>query len=169
MDQHGAEKIPFRIKVLRAANPMMMWLLGSPLHRLMSRDLLVMRFRGRKSGRQFSTPLSYVEVGGRLYLVTRRTVANWWRNMLGGAAVEVVWRGQKVSAQATVLESSGDEAEIGFRRFLSQNPGTASLLYQVDVGREGQLVDEDVRREIKDSIIVRVELEGSSPPIASSP
>ncbi len=160
MNAQRPEKIPFRVKLLRASNPIIAWFLGSPLHRLVSRELLVLKFHGRKSGRPFSTPLSYVEVDGRLYLVTRRTVANWWRNMVGGAAVEIVWLGQKVSALATLLDSSSDEAQIGFRRFLAQNPGTASLLYQIEVGQEGQLADEDVRREIKESIIVRVEPDG---------
>ena len=151
------EGIPFRIHLLRAANPLILKLLGSRLHFLLSKDLLVASYRGRRSGKSFSTPLSYVQVGDSLYACTRPSVANWWRNMRDGVPIEIVWRGRPTEAVATLLDSSGEEARAGFREFLSQNPGTASLLYHVEVAKGGLVRDEDLRREIKDSIVVRIE------------
>jgi hypothetical protein len=132
---------------------------GSRLHFLLSRDLLVASFRGRKSGRQFSTPLSYAEEGGHLYLCTRPEVASWWKNMRGGAPIEITWLGRSTPARATVLDSSSEEARAGFRAFLIKNPGTASLLYNVEVGKAGDPDEEDVLREVRQSVIVRIEPE----------
>jgi hypothetical protein len=157
MTRTDSEKIPFRIHLLRAANPLTMKLLGSRLHFLLSRDLLVAHFRGRQSGKPFAAPLSYVEVEGRLYLCTRPEVANWWKNMRGGVPVEITWRGRPTHAHATVLDSASDEAELGFRTFLTHNPGTASLLYNVEIGKGGELNDDDILREVQRSVIVRIE------------
>ena len=154
-----AEKIPFRIHLLRAANPLTMKLLASRLHFVLSRDLLVAKFRGRMSGKQFAAPLSYVEVGDRLYLCTRPEVANWWKNMRGGVPIEIIWRGRPTQARATVLDSTSDEAELGFRTFLTHNPGTASMLYDVEIGKGGEPKNEDVLREVQQSVIVRIEPE----------
>lgn len=153
-----ASRIPFRIRMLRAANPLVRRLLTSRLHFLLSGDLLIAAFRGRVSGKRFATPLSYAEVDGRLYLCTRPDVANWWRNMRGGASVEITWRGRRTTARASVIESSSDEALLGFRSFLARNPGTASLLYHVKTSR-GELDEADVRREVTRSVIVRLEPE----------
>lgn len=157
--QAANEKIPFRIHLLRVANPLTMKLLGSRLHFLLSRDLLVANFRGRKSGKQFSAPLSYVELDGRLYLCTRPEVANWWKNMRDGASVEIIWRGRPTPARATVLDSASEEAEAGFRAFLTRYPGTASMLYNVEIGRDGEPKNEDALREVQQSVIVRIELD----------
>jgi hypothetical protein len=157
--QAAEEKIPFRIHLLRAANPLTMTLLASRLHFVLSRDLLVAKFRGRKSGKQFAAPLSYVEVGDRLYLCTRPEAANWWKNMRGGVPIEIIWRGRPTRARATVLDSTSDEAELGFRTFLTHNPGTASVLYHVEIGKGGEPNNEDVLREVQQSVIVRIEPE----------
>jgi len=157
--QTASEKIPLRIRLLRVANPLTMKLLGSRLHFLLSRDLLVANFRGRKSGKRFAAPLSYAEVGGNLYLCTRPEVANWWKNMRGGVPIEITWRGQLTQARATVLDSGSDEAKSGLSTFLTKHPGTASLLYHVEIGRNGEPKNEDILREVQRSVIVRIEPE----------
>ena len=40
-------------------NPAIKLILRSPLHGLMSKRLLLITFTGRKSGKQFTTPLGY--------------------------------------------------------------------------------------------------------------
>jgi hypothetical protein len=43
------------------------------------------------------------------------------------------------------------------RPFLARNPGTASLFYNLEVGKGGRLNDEDVLRAVRQSVIVRIE------------
>src|SRR5215467_8156276 len=78
--------VPFSIRVLRRFNWLLLALLRSPLHGALSRDLIQLSYRGRRSGRQFALPLSYAEGGDRLYLCTRNS--RWWYNLRDGHPVE---------------------------------------------------------------------------------
>ncbi len=81
-----------RFKVMRgvvgAANPVVRRMLASGFAGPMSRALLVLRYRGRKSGRTFATPVGYVRDGDRVVMVTSPSYA-WWPNLVGGADVEI--------------------------------------------------------------------------------
>ncbi|MCP4039522.1 MAG: hypothetical protein GY733_21445 [bacterium] len=151
------QRIPPQIRLLRAANPLIARLLRSPLHFLASRDLLLVSFRGRHSGKQFTTPLSYVESGGAMYLFTRPDTATWWKNMRGGATVEIVRCGRPATARASVLDAATGEALAAFQTFLTRHPGSASSLYHVEVGRGGILDEATVARELLRSVVVRIE------------
>jgi len=150
-------KIPFRVRMLRAANPVVMRLLGSRFHGLASRDLLVVRFAGRKTGKRYTLPLSYTEIGDALYLCTRPEVAGWWKNMRGGFPIEIVWRGRSVQAKATLLDSDSGEALQALTAFLRHNPGTASLLYNVGVEKDLGPKTKDIEREVRNSVVVRLD------------
>jgi deazaflavin-dependent oxidoreductase (nitroreductase family) len=152
-----AEPLPLRIRVLRAANPLVLRLLRSRLHRLMSRDLFVLTVTGRRSGRRYTQPLSYVERDGVLHCCTRPAASAWWKNLRGGADVEIVLRGRLQVARATVADATSEEARDGLRRFLERNPGTSRLLYHVRVAADGSANAEDLAREVSRSIVVRVE------------
>jgi len=39
-------------------NPIMKWLIRSPLHGLVSKSMLVIGYTGRKSGKRYETPMS---------------------------------------------------------------------------------------------------------------
>jgi hypothetical protein len=45
--------------IYKTLNPVMTALLRSPLHGIASGSIALLHFRGRKSGREFVTPLSY--------------------------------------------------------------------------------------------------------------
>jgi len=149
--------VPLSIRVLRRFN----WLLGamlrSPLHRPLSRDLLVLDYTGRRSGRRYALPLSYVEHDGRLYLCTRNS--QWWHNLRGGAAVEVRLRGRRLTARPAVLDPASDEARLGLRLFVSKHPRTGELLYAIPRQPDGQPRQADVDREVRRSTVVRLEPE----------
>lgn len=50
--------------------------------------MLLLRYRGRKSGRTFTTPVGYVRDGERIVMVTSPTY-RWWPNFVGGAQAEL--------------------------------------------------------------------------------
>ena len=81
-----------RFKVMRslvgAANPVFRRMLTSGFAGPMSRALLVLRYRGRKSGRTFATPVGYVRDGDRVVMVTSPSY-RWWPNLVGGTDVEL--------------------------------------------------------------------------------
>jgi deazaflavin-dependent oxidoreductase (nitroreductase family) len=83
--------------------------LRSPWHRLRSDHLLLLTFTGRKSGKEFTTPLRYVQEGETLWLII---VYPWWRNLLGEATVRVLLRGQMRTGIAEVLPEEHGEAVV---------------------------------------------------------
>jgi deazaflavin-dependent oxidoreductase (nitroreductase family) len=151
----AAAPIPASIRVLRRLHPLVVALLRSPLHGLLSRDVLLLHYRGRRSGRALTLPISYVEEGGAIYLCTRPGGSVWWRNLAGGVEVEVTLRGRRCGAHAEVLEPQGPEALAALRAFLTRNPGTGELLYDVHRTAGGPNA-EDLAREVTRSVVVRL-------------
>jgi hypothetical protein len=93
--------------LFKIANPLMKALLNSPLHGRMSKDLMVLNWTGRKSGKRFSTPVGYLREGNRLYVFNN---SGWWRNFTGaGAPVSLRLQGKTVRGHAQVLT---DPAEV---------------------------------------------------------
>lgn len=84
------------------ANRVIPAILGMPvLHRLLSRELMLITFTGRKSGRSFTVPVSYAPAGeGVLFFSNQR----WWTNLRGGAPVILRLRGRTVSGYAEPVE-----------------------------------------------------------------
>lgn len=150
-----AHAVPFSIRVLRRLKPLVVAVLSSPLHGLLSRDVLLLRYKGRRSGRAYELPLSYVETGGAIHLCTRPEGSDWWRNVKGGCAVEATVRGRVVSLRAEVLDAGSPEALEGLRAFVARNPRTGELLYKVAAGPTGP-DPADLAREVKNSIVVRL-------------
>ncbi len=74
--------------VIGAGNPLMRHLLDSRFAGPMGKNLLLLRYRGRKSGRTITTPVGYVRDGDRVVMVTSPTY-RWWPNFVGGAEAEL--------------------------------------------------------------------------------
>lgn len=70
--------------LLRSWNPLMRRLIDSPVHWPLSRWFAVLAWTGCKTGRRYSTPVSYVREGKTAYVTTGD---RWWRNLTGGAPV----------------------------------------------------------------------------------
>lgn len=155
-----AAPVPISIRILRRLRPVVVGLLGSPLHGLLSRDVLLLTYRGRRSGRPYTLPLSYVAAAGGLYLCTRPEGSRWWKNLLGGPDVQLRHRGREVAARAVVLESGCVEARRALEAFVARNPRTGELLYQVRRGAGGRPNAADLDREVGGSVVVRLEVGG---------
>lgn len=149
-----AASLPVAIRVLRRLNPLIAAVLRSPLHGLLSRNLLLLTYVGRKSGHGRTLPLSYVTVGERLYLCTRSSA--WWRSWRAGAPVDLRLRGRRVTALPHVVDVGTPEALDALRAFLTANPKTGVMLYGVRAER-GRPVEEDLVREVRRSVVIRLD------------
>jgi hypothetical protein len=147
--------LPLRIRILRRFNPIIVAILRSPLHGMMSSDLLVLEYRGQKTGRAHSIPLAYVTRAGQSYCGTRSSSA-WWKNFTVSSPVSVWMRGERLDAHAERLASSSPEARLAFVAFLRANRGTAKLVYNVRVDDHGAPDASDLEREIHNSAVVRI-------------
>lgn len=150
-----AEKTPLAILALRRLNLLMMAVLRSPLHGLLSSGLLLLEYTGRKTGIARRLPLSYVRHDGATYLCTRTSL--WVRNIRGGANVHATIRGRRTAMRARVVDPSSREALDALRAFVTANPQTGVNLYHVARGRDGRPVEADLEREVLASYVVRLD------------
>jgi deazaflavin-dependent oxidoreductase (nitroreductase family) len=79
-------------------------LLRSPAHRLLSGMVIELRYTGRRSGREFALPVQYVRDGDRLLLAVQDAPAKtWWRNFRTPQDVSVRLRGKIRHATAHIV------------------------------------------------------------------
>jgi len=88
---------PIRYLFTYVINPIMTVLLRSRFHGRVSKHLILLTFTGRKSGKQFTTPVGYNRAGDTLYVVTE---SPWWNNLRGDAPVTVLLEGQERRGRA---------------------------------------------------------------------
>ncbi|MBI1280377.1 MAG: DUF385 domain-containing protein [Anaerolineaceae bacterium] len=86
------------------ANLIMKPLLASPLHFFASQHILLLSVTGRKSGKVYTTPLEYKQDGAELMIFTQKE-HKWWRNLKGGADVQIRLKGKSVLAHAEPVTS----------------------------------------------------------------
>jgi deazaflavin-dependent oxidoreductase (nitroreductase family) len=142
-------------------NPIVRLILRSPLHLLLSAAVMLITVRGRKSGKEYTIPVQYVQSQDDVYVVPgtpeRKT---WWRNLRGGAPVSVRLRGRDLNAQAAVLAGEADRAAIAeaLRQFLRRFPAAARS-YQVRRMPDGMFNAEDIQAAASRLIVVRLALD----------
>ena len=132
-------------------NPIMRTLLRSPLHSLVSKDMMLMTYTGRKSGKSYTTPMSYLTIEGSLYTISTRE-RTWWRNLRGGAEVELRLQGQDVPAWAESIEDQAEVAQLLEKIFVA-DPRMASYM-DVRISPEGNPNSEDVVRLAQEKVVV---------------
>ena len=91
--------------LLRLVNPALRFLLGTPLAGPARKQLMVLSFTGRKSGRQFTIPVS-AHVIDDIYALTG---AAWKANFRGGATAQVVYGGKTSTMRGELI---GDRAVV---------------------------------------------------------
>ena len=105
--------------LIKAFNVVSRALLRSPLHGVMSNKLLLLTFTGRKTGRAYTTPVSYfVADDGSLIIAGG---APWWKNLHDGEPVRVRLRGWERSARPDVVRDSDELAKL-LQVILPRNP-----------------------------------------------
>lgn len=104
--------------LVKMGNPLVRMLLGSPLHGVLGDSFLVLHLIGRKTGRRYNIPVGYVDMEGRLAVVT---VATWRVNLRGGADVEVTRHGCLRPMHA----------------LLDEDPASVAVSYQAMIDRIG--------------------------------
>jgi hypothetical protein len=94
--------------LLRLGNPLVMGILRSPAHRLLSGRLIILEYQGRKTGRTFAIPLRYAETEtGRLVaLAVGPAGKRWWRAFVEPRRAVVLHRGFRHAVVGTLAEGS---------------------------------------------------------------
>jgi hypothetical protein len=141
--------------VLRVWNPIMRPLLDSPVHWPLSRWFAVVAWKGRKTGRRYSTPISYVRDGNTIFVTTGD---KWWRNLTGGAPVTLRIAGRWLQGVGEpILDAAAGRAE--HERLFREHPWFRRLA-GIPRGADGDPDPTAVARVVASGrILVRIQLE----------
>src|SRR5687768_6778818 len=98
--------------LLRAVNPMVGFLLRTPLAGPLRKQMMVVNVIGRKSGRKYSIPLSAHQIDGTLYAMTS---APWKNNFRDGASAEVLHNGKTTTMRGELITDPDVVTELSER------------------------------------------------------
>lgn len=143
----------------RWSNPVTRWILSRRLHGVMSGRLLLVSFTGRKTGRSYVTPVSYVREGSRLLIPGGGA---WWKN-LGDSPVRVRLRGTWRTASSEVITDPEALSET-LARMMAANPAL-SVFTGIGLGADGRpaRASFDIARR-RGFVVVQLDVQGQTAP-----
>ena len=142
----------------KLANPLVTALLRSPFHGIASGNLALLHFRGRKSGREFVTPLSYVRESGTVGLLSAHRT-NWWMNLREeGTPVKIEIARETLTGRARLWDGDSEALRDRVRRYLCALPRDA-MVYGIQLDENKKPVEESLAQVAPELVFVEVELE----------
>lgn len=118
---------------MRVVNVPMRFLLRLPFKTPLNRRLMLLSFTGRKTGRAYRQPVSYVPDGDTLLTPGG---GRWKLNLREGEPIRIRLRGRDVSARPEFVRNA-DEVERLLRKMMARNPRMTSFV--PFLGRDGSL------------------------------
>jgi F420H(2)-dependent quinone reductase len=129
----------------------MIRLLRSPLHKIASKNTLLITFTGCKSGRRYTTPVNYVLDGNVIFITSLRS-RFWWRNLRGGAAISIRLKGQDMETYGDVIEDD-ESVTRQLIAYLQKVPQYARY-FKVNLDPDGNPNPEDVAQAAKERVMI---------------
>ena len=123
-------------------NPVVAFLARSPLHFLISHQVLVIQFKGRKSGKQYLVPVSYHEHESSYTCVTLRSNI-WWRNLKEVSHTKIWLKGKLKNAQID-LEFNNDQIVESTLRDLVTNNRVDAYFAKIKLNKDGSPPSDDL-------------------------
>lgn len=136
-------------------NPIVRFMLKSPLHPLMSGSTMLVTYTGRKSGKQYKLPVSYLRQDNMLTTISDRS-RTWWRNLRGGAKVKLLVKGKHLEAVGEAVEIPAAVSE-GLRDYLLLAPQFARY-FKIALDEEGKPDKRDLEREAERDVLIKFHL-----------
>jgi hypothetical protein len=124
MTENRAAAMERRSKIFRVVNVPMRAVLSLPFPTPLSRNLMLVRYTGRKSGRSYRQPLSYARDGAALLTPGG---GRWTLNMEGGRPVRIKLRGRELAARPELVREPG-EVERLLDVIVAGNPSAARFI-----------------------------------------
>jgi hypothetical protein len=141
--------------MIKVVNPVLRWVLSSPVHGIASKGLMVLHVKGRRTGRVYDVPVGRHELDGQLLTFGGGA---WRVNLRGGADLEVTIDGRRRRAHAVLEEDPDRVAEIFDRLLRRLGPKRANRVgLKVNVDRPPTL--DEVRAGTAGRAIVLITLE----------
>ena len=98
--------------MLRLVNPILGFLLRTPLAGPARKQLMVLSFTGRKTGRPYTIPVSAHLIDNELYALTG---ASWRQNFRDGADAQVVYDGKATAMRGELIRDRAVVSDLFLR------------------------------------------------------
>ena len=145
-------------RVTQRLNPLVAWLLRSPLHPLLAWGLMLVTVTGRRSGRVYTIPVGYQRDGDALVvLVSKPARKQWWRNYRERRPIGVCLWGRAVQGHAAVVPPGSPAFHEAMERTFSRVPG---LSRQFGIAYDRRIGLTAAQRDVvaQAAVVVRIEL-----------
>ena len=136
-------------------NPLMIWILRSPFHKMLSGSILLLTIKGRKSGRSIEVPVNYIRNAKSLWVVSDKQRI-WWRNLTGGAPLSVMLARKTKKARGEVILHD-KEVVHALTEYFKLAPHMAKYL-KVKVDRQGNPDLADLGAAARGRVVIKITL-----------
>jgi len=137
-----------------SVNAFVKFILRSPMHGLISRNILLITFTGRKSGKMYTIPVGYSQNDGRVTIFTHHS---WWKNLPGSSPVTLTLRGREARGLAEAVVEDKQAIAVGLTAHLQKVPGDAKY-YEVSFDNRKNPRAQDVERAAQNVVMINVRL-----------
>ena len=135
-------------------NQAMKFILRSPAHGMVSKSVLLITFKGRKSGKSYTTPVSYSQNNGQVTIFTH---ANWWKNLRNDAPVSLRIRGRELQGLPEPVAEDKQTVASGLAAHLRKVPSDAKY-YEVSFDDQENPNAEEVQKAAQTVVMIRIQL-----------
>ncbi len=135
-------------------NRAMKFVLRSPMHGMVSNAILLITFTGRKSGKTYTTPVSYSQQGNLVYIFTH---ADWWKNLGSDTPVTLRLRGREIQGLAEPVVKDKQLIAAGLLEHLQKVRSDAKY-YDVTFDEHGDPRAEEVEKAAQAVVMIRIRL-----------
>lgn len=107
--------------LFRFINPFVRVILKSPIHFILSHQILLFRVTGRKSKKIYEIPASYAHINDALVCVTLRENL-WWKNFIDIEDQEIYFKGKKINKKISINYSDDNFVRTKLKELIEHNP-----------------------------------------------
>jgi len=136
-------------------NPLVKFILNSPVHGLLSHSFMLVKFTGKKTGKEYITPMSHHVFGDTVIIVLAETKGRvWWLNYRETAPMSVCIRGQWEQGYASVVGPETPEYKKWFESVFAK-AGFIPKIFGVEFDKNNGLTKEQISRLASRSGVVK--------------
>ena len=107
--------------LFRFINPFVRVILKSPIHFILSHQILLFRVTGRKSKKIYEIPASYAHINDALVCVTLRENL-WWKNFIDIEDQDIYFKGKKINKKISINFSDDNFVRTKLKELIEHNP-----------------------------------------------
>ena len=125
--QTAAPQLP---KMAKAAMSVQVWLLRRGLMGSLGNEIMVITVSGRKTGRQYSTPIGFLREGATIIALSRGS--NWFKNAVATGTAQIEIKKQKMNVRVEAVKDQAERDRI-FALYKRERAKNFSRLFGVAV------------------------------------